>query len=379
MKFSTKLIHGSKSPEQKSKPLAPAITLSTTFYYNESDYKYSRSNNPNRNLLEEKLAVLENAKFCSAFSSGVAAISSILMYLKPGDSLIVNKAIYGGTFRIIKDILEPFNIRAIWCNLSNLEEAKKLILPSTKMVYFETPSNPLLKIFDIKAIAKFAFDFNLISVCDNTFLSPYFQNPLELGISVVVHSTSKFLGGHSDITGGAVMTNDEKLYTHIKMYQKTNGAVPSPFDTWLTERSLKTLAVRLNKQDENARALATFLKESNYCKMVYYPGLYDDEESRIHKSQATGGGAVVSADFGSQERALGVVLNFELFAFAESLGGVESIVSHPFTMSHSFLSPEEKEENGITPGLLRFSCGLEDSNDLISDIKKAVEEFDNRL
>jgi cystathionine beta-lyase/cystathionine gamma-synthase len=302
----------------------------------------------------------------------VAAIHSVIGLLKPGDHVIASKNIYGGTYRVFENFMKNLGIEFSWIDMSVIENIEQAIKGNTKLVFMETPSNPLLILTDLKAGAEICRNHNLISVADNTFLTPYFQRPIELGVDIVIHSSTKYLNGHSDVIGGIVVTNNEEYNKKIRFVQKSIGAIPSPFDCWLTLRSTKTLAVRMEQHNKNAMAVAEFLQEQDYVKKIYYPGLPDHPQHELAKEQMTGFGGIVTADFGSIEIAKSLFKNTKIFELAESLGGVESLLNHSATMTHASVPIEERLQMGITDSLVRISVGIEDVDDLINDIDSAI-------
>ena len=377
MGISTDAIHAGQEPDELTGAMAAPIYLASTFAQEElgknKGYEYGRVQNPNRKALEKNIATLEKGKYGIAFSSGVAAIHSITSLLNPGDHVILTKDIYGGTYRLFNTIAKEKNLELSWIDLGDFENAEKALRTNTRMIYVETPSNPLLNLIDLKKTADFARQNNLISVADNTFMTPYFQNPLTFGIDVVLHSSSKYLGGHSDLIGGVVVTNKEEVKQKIRFVQKAVGAVPSPFDCWLFLRSVKTLAVRMERHNYNAGKIALYFKENFREFKVYYPGLPEHPGYELAKKQMRGFGGVVSVDFGKMELVNNFIKKAKLFKLAESLAGVESMVNHSATMSHASMPKEEREALGITDTLLRISVGIEDVEDLIADIEQALE------
>jgi cystathionine gamma-lyase len=380
MKFSTKAIHAGQEPDPATGAVITPI-YSTSTYANEEfgvskGYDYGRTINPTRLALEKNLAALENGKYGFAFSSGMGAIDAIASLLKQGDHVIVTNNVYGGTFRIFDKIFKKFGINFSWVDTSNYNEMTSVLNPDTKMIFIETPSNPMLKLTDLKLISEFAKSNNLISVCDNTFMSPYFQNPLDFGIDVVAHSTTKYINGHSDVIGGAVITSSDSIAEQLKFIQNSVGAVPSPFDAWLVLRSTKTLALRMEKHNENALKIAEELEKSfrNKILNIYYPGLESHPQHNLAKKQMRGFGGIISVEFNSFENAVKFFNRLKIFARAESLGGVESLVCHPVSMTHGSVPKEEREKFGLTDGLIRLSVGIEDYDDLMEDIVNALNK-----
>lgn len=380
--FSTRAIHNGEEPdfrEGASGDVAVPIHLSTTFARLKAGsptagYEYTRSLNPTRKALEEKLAALDGAKYGLAFSSGLAAASTLIIsLLKAGDNVIGFDDLYGGTRRLLSNVFVNFNISVSYVDATIPENIEKAIKPESRLIWIESPSNPLLKIADIRAIAQIAKKHGLILVVDNTFLSPYFQKPLELGADVVVYSTTKYIGGHSDSLGGSIVLNNEQLYEKIAYNQNAVGAVLSPFDSYLTLRGAKTLSVRMEQHQKNALALAEFLLKSSKVKRVLYPGLKDHPHHDVAVAQTSGFGGVLSFELeGTLEDAENFLSRLKLFSTAESLGGVESLVEIPAIMTHASVPKEVREKNGISDTLIRVSAGIEDTEDLIADFRNAL-------
>lgn len=380
MKFETKAIHsGQKADPTTGATIVPIYQTSTYTQDGINEHKgydYSRSGNPTRAALEECLASLENGKYGLAFSSGLAASTAALSILRPGDHVVAMDDLYGGTYRLFEKVLSPLNIDFSYVDGTNTAEFENAITPKTKLIWIETPTNPLLKLVDIKAVAQIAKDKGVILVVDNTFMSPYFQQPLELGADVVVHSTTKYIGGHSDVIGGAIITSDENLYEKIKFYQNSAGAVPGTFDAWLVLRGLKTLAVRMKQHEENAKRIAEYLSGNSNVISVKYPGLKEHPQYNLAKEQMFGFGGMISFEIkGGYEQANAFFKNLKIFSLAESLGGVESLACYPAAMTHGAIPKEEREKRGITESLIRLSVGIEDIEDLINDIDKALSKI----
>ncbi len=382
--FSTKSIHTGEEPdfrEGATGDVVKPIHLSTTYARHEVDkptagYEYSRSLNPTRKALEEKLAVLENAKYGLAFASGLAAESTIVLsLLKSGDHIMAFDDLYGGTKRLFNKVFINQGIETTYVDASRISEIKNSIQKNTKMIWIETPSNPLLKLCDIKAIAEITRANDLILVVDNTFLSPYFQNPLDLGADIVIHSSSKYIGGHSDVIGGSVMVSNDAIFEKLKYHQNAIGAIPSPFDCYLTMRGIKTLALRMERHNQNALEIATFLESHKKVNKVIYPGLESHSQHELAKT-AKGFGAIISFEIsGNINEAKKFLQHLRLFALAESLGGVESLIELPSAMTHASVSQKERESIGITDTLIRVSVGIEDVQDLINDLKQAFDSL----
>lgn len=377
MKFETKAIWIGQAADQTTGATIVPIYQTSTYAQEEVNkhkgYDYSRAGNPTRTALDTCLASLEEGKYGLSFSSGLAAEHAILSMLRPGDHVIVPEDMYGGTYRLMKEVLEPYNIKFTFTDFTDLAILKNSFLPETKMVWIETPTNPVLKIFDIRAIGELARQNNAISVVDNTFATPYFQKPLLLGADIVVHSTTKYINGHSDIIGGAVILNDKTLYEKILHTQKSVGAVPSPFDSWLTLRGLKTLAVRMQQHEKNAFAVAQFLKSQPKVETVLFPGLESHQGHEIAKKQMTGFGGIVSFRLiGGLSECNIFFKKLRVFQLAESLGGVESLANYSALMTHESYPPDLRKKIGVTDNLIRLSVGIENIDDLLEDLKNAL-------
>jgi cystathionine beta-lyase len=377
MNFGTKLIHNGNEIDKSTGAISIPIYQTSTFHQFDIDdfgkYDYSRSGNPTREALENSIAILEGGDRGFAFSSGMAAISSVLSIFASGDHLIVCKDVYGGTYRITSQFLSKFNVETSLIDTTDIDEVREHIRANTKAIFLESPSNPLLKITNFNAIIKIAKEHNIIVIVDNTFMSPYLQNPIKLGADIVVHSATKFISGHSDVVGGLVAVKGEKLAERVYFVQNAFGAILGPQDSWLILRGLKTLKVRLDQEQKSAAKLTEWLNEQDLVEKVYYPGLKTHEGSDTHFSQAKGGGAVLSFETKTVETAIKFMKNVKLAAVAVSLGGVETIVSYPVKMSHASIPKEEREKLGIKDTLIRVSVGLEDIEDLIKDFKIALE------
>jgi cystathionine gamma-lyase len=380
--FATKAIHIGEEPdfsEGGSGDVVKPIHLSTTFARKKLDiptngYDYTRSLNPTRKALEEKLASLENAKYGLAFSSGLAAESTVLLaLLKPGDQIIASDDLYGGTKRLFNNVFTNYELEITYADATDTENFEKAIRPNTRLVWIESPSNPLLKLCDIRAVSHITRRHKIPLVVDNTFLSPYFQTPLNLGADIVVHSSTKYIGGHSDVLGGSVMLSEPLLYEKIKYHQNAIGAVLSPFDSYLTMRGIKTLQLRMQRHNQNAIEIAEFLNQHPKINKVIYPGLKSHPQHQLAKQQTSGFGGIVSFEIkGTISEATNFLEHLSIFALAESLGGVESLIELPALMTHASVSKESREKIGITDTLIRISVGIEDSKDLINDLKQAL-------
>jgi cystathionine beta-lyase/cystathionine gamma-synthase len=377
MKFETKAIWIGQAADEATGATIVPIYQTSTFTQEEVNkhkgYEYSRVGNPTRSALDACLASLEDGKFGLTFSSGLAAEHAILSMLKSGDHVIVPEDMYGGTYRLIKEIFEPFNIKFSFTDFTDIEAIRKEFLPSTRMVWIETPTNPTLKIFDIWAISDLSRKHNAMVVVDNTFLSPYFQKPLLLGADIVVHSTTKYINGHSDIIGGAIVLNDKILYDKLHLVQKAVGAVPSPFDSWLTLRGVKTLAVRMRQHEENAFKVARFLQKQPNVLEVFFPGLETHPGYDIAKKQMSGFGGVVSFKLqGGLNECNAFFKKLKIFQLADSLGGIESLANYSAMMTHDYFPKALREKIGVTDNLIRLSVGIEHIDDLLEDLKNAL-------
>lgn len=375
--FATRAIHESQQPDPATGALITPIYQTSTFVLEElgknKGYQYARTHNPTRTALEECLASLEGARYGIATASGLAAVSVVGNLLSAGDHVIVGEDVYGGVYRLFERVLKRYNLHFTYVNARNLEEIEAAIRPETKLIWLETPTNPLLRLADLKAIGQIAKRNNLIYAVDNTFATPYFQRPLEFGADVIVHSTTKYLSGHSDIIGGAVVTDREDLYEELKFHTNATGCVPGPFDCFLALRGIKTLALRMREHGRNAAAVAEFLEQHEAVERVYYPGLPSHPQHELAKRQMNGfGGIVAFVVKGGLPSAKAVLHNTELFQLAESLGGVKSLICHPSTMTHAPIPKDVQEHCGIVDGLIRLSVGIEDSKDLISDLEQAL-------
>ncbi len=374
MKYGTLILHNGNEFDPATGALSIPVYQASTFRQADIDhpgpYDYSRSGNPTREAVEKTLAALENGSKAFAFASGMAAISSALSILQQGDHIIATEDIYGGSYRILTRFFTNFGITTTFVDMTEPENVIKAIRPNTKALFMETPSNPLLKITDIAKIVAIAKQYGCITMIDNTFMSPYFQRPLDLGVDLVLHSVTKFLGGHSDVIGGAVVVKSPELAARVGFVQNGFGAILGPQDCWLLHRGIKTLRARMELQQQSALRIAEWLKKQPWVTDVYYPGLPEHPGYEINRSQATGFGAVLSFKTDTTERALAVMKKVKLWSVAVSLGGVESILSYPVRMSHAAIPVKERERLGITPNLIRLSVGLEEPEDLIEDLKQ---------
>ncbi len=376
MGFSTDAIHAGQIPDPTTGAVITPIYQTSTYEQDElgkhKGYEYGRTQNFTREALEKNIAALEKGKYGIAFASGLAATHSLMSLMKAGDHIIVSNNVYGGTYRLFEQNLTKYGLEYSWVDTSDLSNIENAIKENTKIIFVETPTNPMLVLTDLKGVSEIAKKNNLRTVCDNTFMSPYFQNPLDWGIDIVLHSTTKYINGHSDVIGGMIVTSDEKIHERIRYIQNAAGGVPSPFDCWLVLRATKTLAVRMKQHDENARAFADWLVKTRMAEKVIYPGLESHPQYELAKKQMRGFGGMVSADFGILEKAKKVLNKVKVFTLAESLGGVESLICHPASMTHASVPKEERDKMGLTDSLVRFSVGIEDIEDLIKDVDKAL-------
>lgn len=377
MRFATKAIRVGQDPDRAHRAVIAPIYQSATFAWEDLDsppaIDYGRCMTPNRQALEAALCALENAEHCTMFASGMAAIMAAFSLVSSGEEILCARDIYGGTFRLCKDVLPYQGISTTHFDASDPDSIRGLCKPNTRLLIYESPSNPTLKVFDVPRIAEIGRELGLIVVFDNTFASPALMNPLDYGVDVVVHSTTKYISGHSDVVGGALLTNRADLAEKIVFYSKCTGAVPSPFDNWLTLRGLKTLELRMKRHCDNALAVAEFLATHPKVRAVHYPGLADDPGRALAQRMMRGFGGMLSFEVEGSTADVAAIANaFRVFLLAESLGGVESLVAYPKIMSHASLTDEERAERGITDNLLRLSVGIEDPNDLIEDLDQAL-------
>ncbi|MGQ9648863.1 MAG: trans-sulfuration enzyme family protein [Phycisphaerae bacterium] len=377
MRFSTRAIRIGQQPDATTGSIIVPVYQTVNFVFDDvgrpRGYEYSRTANPTRTALEQCLASLEEARFGVAFASGMAAVDAVLSLLRTGDHVVSVRHVYGGTLRLFEKVYVPRGISFSYVDGTRPEAFEQAMQPGTRLIWIETPANPLLQLVDVRAVAGIARRHGARLVADNTFASPYFQRPLTQGADLVLHSTTKYVSGHSDVIGGAVLTNDEQLNEQLKFYSNAIGAVPGPWDCWLSLRGLKTLAVRMRQHEANARAIAEYLSRHPAVEETVYPGLPSHPQHELAKQQMDGFGAIVAFRLRGGNPEVGrFVKALKVFLFAESLGGVESLVCHPATMSHGALSPEERETMGITDGTLRLSVGIEDAQDLVEDLAGAL-------
>jgi cystathionine gamma-synthase/cystathionine gamma-lyase len=377
MKFSTKTIHAGQMPDKETGAVSIPIYQTSTYKQDginvDRGFEYSRTGNPTRQALEECLASLENGNFGLAFSSGLAVEHAVLSTLKQGDHVIAAEDMYGGTYRLFEEVFKPYGIQFSYVG-DNSIDFEKAIKPATKLFWIESPTNPLLRIIDISKVSAIAHEKKIKVVVDNTFASPFFQQPLLLGADLVVHSTTKYIGGHSDLIGGALIVNDEEWYTKLKFLQNAIGAVPGAFDSWLMLRGIKTLSIRMKKHEENALVISAFLENHPKISKVYYPGLTSDPFHNLARQQMTGFGGMISfkLEYGNKNVANTFFKKLKIISLAESLGGVESLICYPAAMTHASMPEEQRNTIGVTKDLIRLSVGIEDVEDLIEDLSTAL-------
>jgi cystathionine beta-lyase/cystathionine gamma-synthase len=378
MKFATRVIHAGMDPDPSTGAIIPPIYQTSTFVQaapgDNKGYEYARSANPTRKALETALASIENARFALSFSSGVAASDAVIRLLLPGDEVIAANDMYGGTFRLFSKIFEKTGIHFHYVNMQNPENIRSLINEKTKLIWAETPTNPLMNIVDLSAVASLAKEKNILFCVDNTFASPYLQNPLDLGADIVLHSATKYLGGHSDVIHGCLMMNDATLRDQLYFIQKSCGAVPGPQDCFLVLRGIKTLELRMIRHCDNGVKIANWLRNNKKINKVYWCGFPDHPGYAIASKQMRGFGGMISFELknDSAEETKRVLSTTRLFSLAESLGGVESLISHPSSMTHASIPREERIKNGLSDSLIRISVGIEDADDLIEDLDQAI-------
>ncbi len=375
-RFSTKAIHAGQFPDPLSGAVMTPVYLTSTYVQEalgkNKGYEYSRVSNPTRDALERNIAALESGAHGMAYGSGMAAIDAIFHLLRPGDHVLLSHNVYGGTYRIGKFVLEEFGLHFEFINTTDLKLVRRSIRKNTKMIFVETPTNPTMEITDLSAIAAIARKAKLISVADNTFATPYLQRPLEHGFDIVVHSLTKYLNGHSDMLGGLVVTNNPSIAERLRFFQKAVGGILGPFDAWLCLRGTKTLPVRMEQHSKNAMHIAEWLRSQKSIRKVHYPGLPEHPQHRLAKKQMRNFGGMIAFDLGSLAAAKRFLRRVRLCALAESLGGVETLISHPATMTHASIPYAQRQKIGVTDGLVRISVGLEDVDDIIDDLTNAL-------
>jgi cystathionine beta-lyase/cystathionine gamma-synthase len=379
MKLATRIIHAGMEPDPSTGAIMTPIYQTSTYVQSapgkHKGFEYARSQNPTRKALEEAFAVLENAKFGLSFSSGVAATDAVIKLLSPGDEVIAANDMYGGTYRMFTHIFAKFGIKFHYVNMQDVNNIEAIINTNTKLVWTETPTNPLMNITDIAAVAALTKKRNILLCVDNTFASPYLQNPLDLGADIVMHSATKYLSGHSDVIHGCLMMNDQELRDKLFFIQKSCGAVPGPQDCFLVLRGIKTLHVRMQRHCENGEKIAHFLRGHSKVGKVYWCGFEDHPNYEVAKKQMRGFGGMMSFTLkdDSVDTAIKVLSSTKLFSLAESLGGIESLINHPSSMTHASIPREERIKNGLSDSLIRLSVGIEDADDLIDDLQQAIE------
>lgn len=379
MKFGTKAVHAGVEPDPTTGAIMTPIYQTSTYVQAapgvHKGYEYSRTGNPTRNALENAIAELENGKFGACFGSGLAATDCIMKMLKPGDEVISTNDLYGGSYRLFTKIYEGFGLKFHFVPMGDASSVRAKVNANTKLIWVETPTNPMMNVIDIKAMAEVAKEAGAMLVVDNTFATPALQQPLDLGADMVMHSVTKYLGGHSDVVMGALVTRDEKIAERMYFIQNSSGAVCGPMDSFLVLRGLKTLNIRMKQHCENGKAVASWLKDHPKVDKVYWPGFESHPNHEVAKEQMNGFGGMVSFTLkeNTVEAATKVLSNTHLFALAESLGGVESLIGHPATMTHAAIPKEEREKTGVVDSLIRLSIGIEDADDLIADLSKALD------
>ncbi|SDQ10519.1 cystathionine gamma-synthase [Flagellimonas zhangzhouensis] len=378
LKFNSKTIHGGQHPDAAYGAVMPPIYQTSTYAQptpgGHKGFEYSRGANPTRTALENAVASLENGNYGMAFGSGMAAIDAVIKLLGPGDEVICTSDLYGGSYRLFKGVFEKYGIKFRFSDMVDMKALASQIDQNTKLVWVETPTNPMMNIIDIKAVAKVTKAKNVLLAVDNTFATPYLQRPLDLGADLVMHSATKYLGGHSDVVVGALVVKDEKLAEQLYFIQKSSGGICGPMDSFLTLRGIKTLHVRMQRHCENGEVIAKYLKAHPKVEKVYWPGFTSHPNHKIAKEQMSGFGGMISfIPMGANyDEAIKIVERLNIFTLAESLGGVESLVGHPASMSHGSIPKEEREKNGVVDALIRLSVGIEDVDDLISDLEQAL-------
>jgi len=377
-RFNTKTIHGGQAPDPAYGAVMPPIYQTTTYAQTtpggHQGFEYSRTHNPTRQALEKALASIENGKHGLAFGSGLAAIDAVLKLLKPGDEVISTNDLYGGSYRLFTKIFEGFGIKFHFVGMDNVQRVENSINTNTRLVWVETPTNPMMNVIDMKAVAQITQKHNLILAVDNTFASPYLQQPLDFGADIVMHSATKYIGGHSDVVLGALIVNDDDLAKRLSFIQNASGAICGPMDSFLTLRGIKTLHVRMQRHSENGRAVAEYLNQHPKIEKVYWPGFENHPNHKVAKAQMKDFGGMLSfapkgADFNA---AIKIIENLKVFTLAESLGGVESLAGHPASMTHASIPKVEREKSGVVDSLIRLSVGIEDAQDLIDDLEQAI-------
>ncbi|RNC92435.1 MAG: cystathionine gamma-synthase [Allomuricauda sp.] len=378
LKFNSKTIHGGQAPDKAYGAVMPPIYQTSTYAQStpggHQGFEYSRSGNPTRAALESALASIENGNYGLAFASGLSAMDAVIKLLNPGDEVVSTNDLYGGSYRLFKQIFEKYGIAFHFVGMENIAAIEEKINDKTKLIWVETPTNPMMNVIDLKAVSALAKAHNLLLAVDNTFASPYLQRPLDLGADIVMHSATKFLGGHSDVVVGALVVKDKELADQLYFIQNASGAVCGPMDSFLTLRGIKTLHVRMQRHCENGEAVANYLKNHPKIEKVYWPGFEDHPNHDVAKSQMDGFGGMISfiPKGSSFEEAIKIVEKLKVFTLAESLGGVESLAGHPASMTHASIPKAEREKSGVVDSLIRLSVGIEDADDLIADLEQAI-------
>lgn len=381
--FATRAIHAGQRPEPLAGAIMTPVYLTSTYVQDalgeNKGYEYARGKNPTREALERNIAALEGARYGFAFSSGMGCLDSIMKLFKAGDHIVCGENVYGGTFRLFDKILQQMGMKFSYVDTRDPQRVADAMTPATRAIVVETPTNPLMRLTDLAAVSQISRKAGVLLIVDNTFASPFFQQPFSLGADIVFHSTTKYLNGHSDMVGGIALCNDDKLAEHLNFIQNAAGAVPGPLDCWLALRGTKTLHLRMPRHDANGRAIAQWLAERIGAEQVNYIGLPTHPQHALAKKQMTGFGGMMSVEMLTHERAAHVLGRVRLFSLAESLGGVESLISHPASMTHASVEPERRAALGITDGLIRLSCGVEDIGDLLADLDQAFEGIPKRV
>ena len=378
MHFNSKTIHGGQQPDEAYGAVMPPIYQTSTFAQASpgahKGYEYSRSGNPTRNALEKSLASIENGEFGLAFASGLSAMDAVIKLLSPGDEVISTNDLYGGSYRLFRKVFEPLGIQFRFVDMQQVDRIESAVTPNTRLLWVETPTNPMMNVIDIRAVAAVAKRHGLLLAVDNTFATPYLQQPLDLGADIVMHSATKYLGGHSDVVAGALVVRDRELADRLYFIQNASGAVCGPMDSYLVLRGIKTLHVRMQRHCENGEEIAAFLRSHPGIEKVYWPGFEDHPNHHVARDQMKGYGGMISfvPKGASYQDAVKVVEGLRMFTLAESLGGVESLAGHPASMTHASIPKEEREKSGVTDALIRLSVGIEDVRDLIEDLRRAL-------
>ena len=373
--FATRAIHAGQRPEPLAGAIMTPVYLTSTYVQDalgqNKGYEYARGKNPTREALERNVAALEGGRHGFAFSSGMGCVDSLMKLFKSGDHIVCGENMYGGVFRLFDKLLQHYGLQFSWVDTRDPQCIEDAIRPNTRLVFVETPTNPLMRICDLRAAADIAHRHDALLLVDNTFASPFFQRPFEFGADIIYHSTTKYLNGHSDMIGGIAILNDDELATRLQFILNAAGAVPGPFDAWLALRGTKTLHLRMPRHDQNGRQIAAWLVERLGEQRVIYPGLPSHPQHELAKAQMSGFGGMISVELGTKDKANEVLSRCRLFSLAESLGGVESLISHPASMTHASVEPARRAQLGITEGLIRLSCGVEDVGDLLGDLEHA--------